>query len=515
MGTRITHIGEICAGRHGWRGPGPCAAHAGRAEGRGTCKEDQPGHGRSLTKTVDLLILGGDALATATARDAAGRGLAVTLCHEGDLGEGAHSSLGALLNTGKSGFSAEEAVLCAMAPHLVRRLPLVALSLKQGHAHWLGRLRRFLTPVSSAHHDETAPGAGIRADVRNDGERTGCFADTARFAALNAADAKARGADIRTRTSCSFVQLHSGLWQVEATHAPSGAKTVFEARAIVSAGRPPASGDGESGRETAPDPVPAKSAYFVLKKFWTGGHAFLLSGGPGGDILLRPLTGELAIASQSLSTDIIHGAAADPGDQLSAAVNRFFQQPLSPADILRSGVADGRLTYDLPANDIFAGLPPFGTAFVILPPLGPGEARRMAEKTLDRLKPIYSGLADAWTEKSFLPGGDLAEGGLDRHAAHLADTYPWLPGPLARHFAERYGARAGLILGGAGQAGELGTRFGPLLFEAEACYLLRGEWAHRPADLLDRRTNHGLLMNAAARKVFSDWFAGLAKILAG
>ncbi|TIT42225.1 MAG: glycerol-3-phosphate dehydrogenase, partial [Mesorhizobium sp.] len=68
------------------------------------------------------------------------------------------------------------------------------------------------------------------------------------------------------------------------------------------------------------------------------------------------------------------------------------------------------------------------------------------------------------------------------------------------------------IVGNAGSLEQLGRRFGKDFFEREASYLFEHEWASTAADILDRRTKHGLHLSAAERGAFEDWCANrLAK----
>ena len=65
------------------------------------------------------------------------------------------------------------------------------------------------------------------------------------------------------------------------------------------------------------------------------------------------------------------------------------------------------------------------------------------------------------------------------------------------------------LLDGANSLSDLGTHFGAKLYEREARFLLRTEWARTAEDILDRRTKHGLHLTAAERATFARWLAGL------
>ena len=99
-------------------------------------------------------------------------------------------------------------------------------------------------------------------------------------------------------------------------------------------------------------------------------------------------------------------------------------------------------------------------------------------------------------------GGDFT-----RFAAGFAARYPWLPAPLARHYARLYGTRAEALLDGATSLDGLGRHFGGLLYAREAEFLRATEWARRAEDVLDRRTKHGIRLTGLERQNFMAWWA--------
>ena len=54
---------------------------------------------------------------------------------------------------------------------------------------------------------------------------------------------------------------------------------------------------------------------------------------------------------------------------------------------------------------------------------------------------------------------------------------------------------------------DLGQHFGGHLYEVEARYLMREEWALEADDILWRRTKEGLHMNEAERADFGRWIS--------
>ena len=118
--------------------------------------------------------------------------------------------------------------------------------------------------------------------------------------------------------------------------------------------------------------------------------------------------------------------------------------------------------------------------------------RKLAEHALDKLKSVLGIEGEAWTESAPLPGGDLPRADFEAFLGALKSTYPWLPADLAGRYARAYGTRIERLLDGAGALKDLGEHLGDGLYEAEADYLVRHEWAMTEEDILWRRSKLGL-----------------------
>jgi glycerol-3-phosphate dehydrogenase len=105
-----------------------------------------------------------------------------------------------------------------------------------------------------------------------------------------------------------------------------------------------------------------------------------------------------------------------------------------------------------------------------------------------------------------LPGGDIANADFETFLGALQDKHPWMPRALVKHYARLYGTNAALLIGDAAEIAHLGTQFGPLLFEAELAYLVKNEWASCSADVLKRRTKHGLTVSPSQISKIDEWF---------
>ena len=111
-----------------------------------------------------------------------------------------------------------------------------------------------------------------------------------------------------------------------------------------------------------------------------------------------------------------------------------------------------------------------------------------------------------WTATTALPGGDITDADFETFLGTLQGKQPWMPQALVKHYARLYGTRAVQIIGDATEIEHLGAKFGPLLYEAELAYLVENEWASCAADVLKRRTKHGLTVHPSQISKIDDWF---------
>ncbi|HTN98294.1 MAG TPA: glycerol-3-phosphate dehydrogenase [Nordella sp.] len=495
---------------------------------------------------VDLLVIGGGINGAGIARDAAGRGLKVLLCEKGDLAQGTSSRSGKYIHGGLRYLEyyefrlvrealSEREVLLKAAPHIIWPMRLVLPHSPEQRPAWLIRLGLFL--YDHLGKRETLPGCR-RIDLRRDPEgaiirdefKTGfeysdCWVDDARLVVLNAIDARDRGATILTRMAAVSARRENGMWQVDLKGA-EGARRVA-ARGLVNAAGPwvqdvlgHVSGVNSTRRIRL-----VKGSHIVVPKFWDGPHAYLFQNDDKRVIFVNPYQDNLCLIG---TTDIPYegraeDVAIDDGeiDYLLAVVNRYSRRELSRGDIVHAFAGVRPLYDDNAANpsavtrdyvfdiDGGDGQPPllsiFGGKITTY--------RKLAEHALQKLKPHFPQMTGDWTGTAQLPGGDL--GGLPSFEAfvgNLGTRYPWLPAPLARHYARLYGGMAQGLLTGARSLADLGRHFGGLLYEREIAYLRDAEWAQTAEDILERRTKHGLHLTQgeteAVRTYLKGWTNG-------
>jgi glycerol-3-phosphate dehydrogenase len=339
---------------------------------------------------------------------------------------------------------------------------------------------------------------------------------------LNALDAKERGATILTRTRCTSLRRVAGRWQAELADTRTGERRSVTARAVVNAAGPwvddvLASVTGNNaGRRVRL----VKGSHIVVRKFWQGPQAYLLQNTDRRVIFVNPYEDDLCLIG---TTDIPYDGrpedvAIDQGevDYLLGVVNRYFSQVLTPEDIVHrfSGIRplydDAALNPSAVTRDYVFDIEPETPAPDRAPLLSVfgGKIttyRKLAEHALAKLAPFFLNLRPAWTAGTPLPGGDLPEADFDAWLAGFRCAFPWLPADLTHHYGRLYGTRANALLDGCTSLPDLGRHFGARLYEREARYLTRHEWARTAEDVLERRTKHGLHLSTGERAAFAAW----------
>jgi D-erythritol 1-phosphate dehydrogenase len=480
---------------------------------------------------VDIVVIGGGINGAGIARDAAGRGLSVILCEKDDLAQGTSSRSGKLIHGGLRYLEyyefrlvrealIEREVLLNAAPHIVWPMRFVLPHSPEQRPAWLVRLglflydhlggRKKLPGCRNLDLRRDPEGKPIRDEFTKAFEYSDCWVDDARLVLLNALDAKERGATILTRTAATSARRVDGAWEVEFT-AADGLKSRVRAKAITNAAGPWVENviNGVTGSNSPRRVRLVKGSHIVVPKFWDGPQAYLFQNHDKRVIFVNPYEGGMALIG---TTDIPYeGRAEDVAiderevDYLLAAVNRYLKTPVTKESILHkfSGV---RPLYDDNAANPSAvtrdyvfdvdGTPPILSVFG-------GKIttyRKLAEHALEKLKPFFPQMRTAWTAFAPLPGGDMPGADFDRFLAELSRSFPWLPGPVAHHYARLYGTMANTVIGDARELTGLGRHFGATLYEREIDYLRNCEWAMTSDDVLTRRTKHGLHLSEAQRE---------------
>jgi len=480
----------------------------------------------------DLLIVGGGINGCAIARDAAGRGLSVRLVEQNDLASGTSSASTKLIHGGLRYLElyefrlvhealAERELLLAAAPHIIRPLKFVLPHEKGLRPVWMLRLglflydhlarRRRLEGSHMASLKGNALGAPLRESYNVGFTYADCWVDDSRLVALNALDARERGATISVGARLTQATRRDDLWL--ATLA-DGEK--IEARVLVNAAGPWVSQVIEDALHirSRKHVRLVKGSHLVTRRLYEGEHAYILQNPDGRIIFAIPYEREFTLIG---TTDVAYDGApgavtisAAETDYLLDSINHFLRAPVSRGDIvwsyagLRPLYDDGSLKASVVTRDYAFDLdaPEQGAAALSIFGGKITTARRLAEHALDDLRAFLPAHGDAWTAGGVFPGGDMA---FDSFLARLKRDKPFLPDGVAVRLARAYGTRACRFLQDARSMADLGRDFGCGLTEAEVRYLIENEWARTADDILWRRSKLGLHMNDAQQMALREF----------
>ncbi|HEX8447448.1 MAG TPA: glycerol-3-phosphate dehydrogenase [Sphingomonas sp.] len=482
---------------------------------------DPAGNGTAL---YDLLVVGGGINGTGIARDAAGRGLSVLLVEKDDLASHTSSASTKLIHGGLRYLEyyefrlvreslIERERLLALAPHIIWPLRFVLPQPPGARPGWLIRLGLFLydhiggrrtLPGSRGVALRSTPwGAGLRDTVTRGFVYSDCWVEDARLVALNAVDAAARGATVRTRTALTAARREGDRWIATLT-GPNGTETVA-ARAIANAGGPWVDRvlGAVAGAQPERPPRLVKGSHIIVRRMFDGAHAYILQNADKRIVFAIPYERDFTlIGTTDVPWDHASGPPAISEDEtryLCDSVNGYFAQPITPGDVVHSyaGVRplfdDGRDEAAAVTRDYVLRLGTEGGPQVLS--IFGGKIttyRKLAEHALEKLAPFLPPMRPAWTDGVPLPGGDMPGGDFDAFLAAVQTRWPFLAPDLSQRLARAYGTRIAEVIGDATDMAGLGRHYGGGLTQAEVDYLIAREWARTAEDILWRRSKLGL-----------------------
>jgi glycerol-3-phosphate dehydrogenase len=475
----------------------------------------------------DLLIIGGGINGAGIARDAAGRNLSVCLVEQDDLAAHTSSASTKLIHGGLRYLEhyafrlvheslAERELLWRAAPHIAGPMRFVLPHHPGLRPRWMIRAglfmydhmggRKILPPTRTLDLRHDPAGAPLRPAFTTGFEYSDCWVDDARLVVLNARDAAAHGADIRTRTKCVAAWGNDGVWRLTL-----GDGSAAQARVLVNAGGPFVSRILSSVlRHRAVTPIRlVKGSHIVVPRLYAHDRCYIFQNADGRVCFVIPYHDDFTLIGTTDEDYAGNPAAVAPSAEeeryLCAAVSEYLRDPVDPASIVwrYAGVRplrdDGASTAQEATRD-----------YVLDVQAAPGEApvlsvfggklttyRRLAEAAMAKLARFFPGLPGAWTAGVALPGGDFPYDGVEAVRADLQRRYPFMAEPTARRMVRAYGTLTGEMLGDARTAADLGRVFGADLSEREVAWLVRCEWARSAEDVLWRRSKLGLRFDAA------------------
>ena len=506
----------------------------------------------------DLFIIGGGVNGCGIARDAAGRGLSVTLAEQGDLAQATSSASTKLFHGGlryleyfefhlvREALAERETLLTAM-PHIswpmrfilpyhkdmrfenntpTSKLLAILMPWMRGRRPaWLIRFGLFLYDTlggrkilpATRRLDLTLDPAGAPLDpkFRHAYEYSDCWVEDSRLVVLNARDAEARGANILTRSKVISATRDNGLWRIVTEE--NGIKSGHLARALVNAAGPWV---GDVIRDVAhvysTEGVRlVRGSHIVTRKLFDHDRAYFFQGTDGRIIFAIPYEQDFTLIG---TTDQDHHtspaeATCTPAEQdyLCQFASQYFRKPVTKDDIVwtYSGVRplynDGAKTATAATREYVLTLDAEGAPLLNVFGGKITTYRRLAENALARLAPYFPALKPDWTARVPLPGGDFPHDGVAALRDRLHRDYPFLGPAWAARLIRAYGTEAALILDGAQQPDDLGRDFGATLTEAEVHWLMSKEYARDAQDVIWRRSKLGLRLTPDQIAALDTW----------
>ncbi|MEM9584159.1 MAG: glycerol-3-phosphate dehydrogenase [Pseudomonadota bacterium] len=508
---------------------------------------------------LDLFVIGGGINGCGIARDAAGRGMSVSLAEMKDLAWATSSSSTKLFHGGlryleygeirlvREALIERETLLNAM-PHISwpmrfvlpyhkdmrfegstpvsKLLSTVMPWMKGRRPAWMIRFglflydnlggREILPGTKTLFLKRAKEGEALEDRFERAFEYSDCWIEDSRLVVLNARDAEARGAEIMTRTKVVSAEVVDGIWVITLEH---GGET-FERRAkmLVNAGGPWV-GDliHNTVRINATEGVRlVKGSHIVTKNLFDHEKCYFFQGEDGRIIFAIPYETDFTLIgttdAEHLEPDVVPECSDEERDYLLAFANQYFKQDITVEDIVwkYSGVRplydDGAKSATAATRDYVlkvnsqAGAPMlnvFGGKITTY--------RKLAEHALDKICPELGAPNDPWTAGVAMPGGNFKVSQVDALISSLQRDYAFLDPFWARRLIRAYGTEAREVLGDARSAEDLGQAFGATLTAAEIRWLMTREYAVRAEDVVWRRSKLGLRMSAEEIKVLDDF----------
>jgi len=484
----------------------------------------------------DILIVGGGINGAGIARDAVGRGLAVTLVEQSDPGGATSWASSKLLHGGLRylehyAFSLvgealkERSVLLRTARHLAHPLTFVLPHTPELRPAWMLRLGLAfydwlaagdLPRAASVDLANSLLGEALRAGIKKGFTYADVQVDDARLVITNLIDAREQGAHILDRHRFLGARRDGAVWRASISNLGNGETFEIASRSIVNAAGPWVAEVLASMPEL---PRPARvqlvrGSHIVVPRLYCGQHAFTLQNDDGRIVFLLPFCDDFTLIGTTDTRVAEPAVAAEVGaaeiDYLCRAANRYTRLPVTAAQVVWS-FAGIRPLYD----DGRADPSSVSREYVLQLDPGPPPAlsvfggklttyRSLAEKALHRLAPYFPEASSPWTANAPLPGSEGNESA-ESMCARIALAYPGISPKLVVDLVRRHGTRTEVLLSGVRKLSDFGRNFGGGLTEIEARHFMINEWAKSADDILWRRTKAGLFMTPAQRDAFALW----------
>ncbi len=525
---------------------------------------------RQDEQVCDLFIIGGGINGCGIARDAAGRGLTVTLAEMNDLASATSSASTKLFHGGlryleyfefrlvREALVERETLLRAM-PHISwpmrfvlpyhedmrfdsdtptsRLLSTVMPWMRGRRPAWLIRLglfmydhlggRKILPGTSSLDLRSFPEGGPLQEKFQTAYEYSDCWIEDSRLVVLNARDAESRGAQIMVRTKVMSAERVDDLWHVTIRDENSGESRLVKARMLINAGGPWVGDIIQTKiRVNSREGVRlVRGSHIVTRKLFDHDKCYFFQGQDGRIIFAIPYERDFTLIG---TTDQDHPDPSEPPicteaeqEYLCSFASKYFKQPISRDDIVwtYSGVRplydDGATSATAATRDYTLKVDAQGGA-PILNVFG-GKItthRRLAESALKKVAEHFPNLPGPWTAGVALPGGDFPVDGVPSLIAGLEADYTFLDWAWAERLVRAYGTEARTILADAQTEKDLGENFGATLTERELEWLVTKEYARTAEDVVWRRNKLGLRLDEDQVHRIQHWIENQRAIAA-
>jgi len=474
--------------------------------------------------TYDLLIIGGGINGCAIAREASLLGQRVLLVERDDLASHTSSASTKLIHGGLRYLEyydfrlvaealRERERLVHAAPHIIRPLRFVLPQENAVRPWWMVRIGLYLYDFLGGKMSLQRSRGLRRSDTNyiaplKGGESGFVYSDAqvddSRLTLLNAVDAAANGAEIRTGVALESARREDGLWRATL----SDGRTV-EARGLVNAGGPwvhllleKLGINGKAGVRLV------KGSHIVVPQLYEGDHAYILQLPDRRIIFAIPWQGGTEIGTTDIPVEKPEDAVISDDEiaYLCEGANHHFVKQISPADVTHSwsGVRplydDGASEAKAVTRDYVLELDTNGPPLLSVFGGKITTGRHLAEEAMGKLAPTLGIQVHRVTRRRVFPGGAIDD--FDTYLTKVRATWPFLGEARSARMTHAYGTMIGEMLAGVADEAGMGADLGGGLTEIEARWMREREWAKTAVDALDRRSKVGLHLTPEQRVAF-------------
>ncbi|WP_148254256.1 glycerol-3-phosphate dehydrogenase [Aidingimonas lacisalsi] len=486
-----------------------------------------------VSRCYDLFVIGGGINGAGVANDAAGRGLTVGLCEQGDLASATSSASSKLIHGGLRYLEhyefrlvrealKEREVLLKKAPHIVWPLRFILPHQPHLRPAWMIRAGLFLydhlgkrdslAGSRSLRFDRNSP---LQPEITKGFEYSDCWVDDSRLVVLNAMQARHHGADIMIRTRCIGVRESQGQWILTLADTLTGETHTCQANVLVNAAGPWVESFIRHGARRQPryGIRMIQGSHLIVPRLNRDDRAYILQNRDGRIVFVLPYQQDYSLigtTDKRYEGDPAQVTMADEEiDYLLDVANHHFSETIGRKDIIShfSGVRplcdDESADPSAMTRDYTLDLDESGAPMLSVYGGKITTYRKLAEAALQSLASHFPHMGARWTADTCLPGGDIES--QQHFERQLLRDYPFLGESRARRFASSYGTLCLDFLDGCQSIQDMGESFGAGLTQREVDYLVTNEWANEVDDILWRRTKLGLRLDDEAHRRLRDY----------